>query len=143
MICMALPLILYFLVLKVVGHSISDIRGYLLSAVKEKRETYMRHLPRLMRSNQHFSGSAVSSGFKILDAQNLTCLQTLPNELRTNSYSLKHRSFWSVWTQKQSKSRCILGAFIVSLKRKFRKGRSNCTFLLGRAKIALIFLRII
>ena len=143
MICMALPLIFYFLVLKVVGHSISDIRGYLLSAVKEKRKTYMRHLPRLMRSNQHFSGSAVSCGFKILDAQNLTCLQTLPNELRTNSYSLKHRSFRSVWTQKQSKSRCILRPFIVSLKRNFKKGRSNCTFLLGRAKIALIFLRIV
>ena len=143
MICMALPLILDYLVLKVVGHSISDIRGYLLSAVKEKRKTYMWHLPRLMRSNQHFSGSAVTCGFKILDAQNLTCLQTLPNELRTNSYSLKHHNFRLVWTQKQSKSRCILRAFIVSLKRNFKKGRSNCTFLLGWAKIALSFLRIV
>ena len=59
--------------------------------------------------------SAVSSELKFLDARNLTCLQPLPNGLYTNQSSLNHRSFRSVWTQKQNKSRCILGAFIVPL----------------------------
>ena len=54
--------------------------------------------------------SAVSSEFKFLDARNLTCLQPLSNGLYTN-----HCSFRSVWTQKQNKSCCILGAFIVPL----------------------------
>ena len=48
------------------------------------------------------SGNAVSSEFKFLDARNLTCLQPLPNALYTKYYSLKHRSFRSVWTQKQN-----------------------------------------
>ena len=51
-----------------------------------------------------------------MDARNLTCLQPLPNGLYTNHNNLKDRSFWSVWTQKQNKWRCILGAFIVPLK---------------------------
>ena len=59
--------------------------------------------------------SAVSSALKFLDARNLTCLQPLSNGLYTSNNSLKHRSFRSVWTQKQNKSRCILGAFIVPL----------------------------
>ena len=58
------------------------------------------------------SGSAVSSELKFLGARNLTCLQPLPNALYTNYNSLKHHSFWSVWAQKQNKSRCILGVFI-------------------------------
>ena len=59
--------------------------------------------------------SAVSSELKFLDARNLTCLQPLSNGLYTNHSSLNDRSFRSVWTQKQNQSRCILGAFIVSL----------------------------
>ena len=50
-----------------------------------------------------------------LDARNLTCWQPLPNGLYTNHSSLKDSGFPSVWTQKQNKSRCILGAFIVPL----------------------------
>ena len=59
--------------------------------------------------------SAVSSELKFVDAQNLTCLLPLSNRLYTDHNSLKYRSFRSVWTQKQNKSRCILGAFIVPL----------------------------
>ena len=67
------------------------------------------------------SGSAVSCEFTFLNARNLTCLQPLPNALYANYFSLKYRSFWyhrsfrSVLTQNQNKSRCILGAFIVFL----------------------------
>ena len=42
-------------------------------------------------------------------------LQPLPNTFYTNYYSLKHCSLQSVWTQKQNKSGCILGAFIDSV----------------------------
>ena len=51
-----------------------------------------------------------------MDARNLNCLQPLPNGLYTDHNNLKDRSFRSVWTQKQNKSLCILGAFIVPLK---------------------------
>ena len=61
--------------------------------------------------------SVVSSELKFLEARNLTSLQPLSNGLYTNHNSLKHRSFRSVWTHKQNKSRCILGAFIVSLSK--------------------------
>ena len=61
----------------------------------------------------------VSSELKFLSTRNLTCLQPLPNGLYTNHNSLKDRSFRSVWTQKQNKSRCILVVFIVPLTQMF------------------------
>ena len=70
-----------------------------------------------MLSSPEFQvASAVSSNHKFLDVRNLTCLQPLPNGLYTDHSSLNHRSFRSVWTRKQNKSRCILGAFIVPLR---------------------------
>ena len=54
---------------------------------------------------------------------NLTCLQQLPNGPYTNHNSLRDRSFQSVWTQKQNKSRCILGAFIAPMLEKIKLWR--------------------
>ena len=70
--------------------------------------------------------SAVSSELKFLDARNLTCLQPLSNGLYTNHNNLKCRSFWSVWTQKQSKLRYILGAFFIVPLRKLVLHFKNC-----------------
>ena len=70
--------------------------------------------------------SAVSSELKFLDARNLNCLQPLSNGLYTNHNSWKCRSFWSVWTQKQSKLRYILGAFFIVPLRKLVLHFKNC-----------------
>ena len=72
--------------------------------------------------------STVSFEFKFLDTRNLTCLQPLPDGLYTNHHSFKRRIFRSVWTQKQNKSRCILGAFIVSLKRLVKVNKRLLNF---------------
>ena len=42
------------------------------------------------------SGSAASYEFKFRDAQNLTCLQPVPNAFYTNYNNLKQHSFWPV-----------------------------------------------
>ena len=71
----------------------------------------------------------VSSELKFMDARNMTCLQPLPNGLYTDQNNLKDCSFRSVWTQKQNKLRCILGAFIVPLKsiKRFSQPGYFCT----------------
>ena len=50
-------------------------------------------LGRFQRLPRQSCSISVSSEFKFLDAQNLTCLQPLSNALYTNCCSLKHRDF--------------------------------------------------
>ena len=64
-----------------------------------------------------FSGSTVNFDPKLLRAQNLICLHSLSYTPYTTYYILKNSSFRLAWTQKQNKSRCILGAFIVPLNK--------------------------